>query len=85
MFDSDIILHNAGNHSFCAGGQFLWFSVIGEVRVVRMDNGWLAQDEVAPFVEAAVESGQFFVVNIVVHFLFGEGFRVVTQWFGFSF
>ena len=60
--------------SFRSRGQFLWFSVIGEICVVRMDSGWLAQDEVAPFVETAVKGGQFFVVNVIIHFFFREGF-----------
>ena len=57
MFDSDIILHNTGNGSFCSWGQFLWFSVVGKVGVVCMDSGWLAQNEVAPLIQSAVKCG----------------------------
>ena len=49
----------------------------------------LAQDEVAPFVKTAVEGSQFFVVDVIIHFLFcrvfewkpsGLGFPLSSRW-----
>ena len=42
MLNCDSVLHNSGDSSFRAWCQLLGFSVVGQVCVIGVDNGWLS-------------------------------------------
>ncbi len=70
MLDSNVILHNTGDGSFCSQGQLLGFPVVCQICVVGVDGSWLSQYQMLPDIKSSVESGEFFVVNVIIHFFF---------------
>jgi len=51
--------------------------------MIRMDNNLISQEEMLPLLKGLVNGGEFFVIDIVVGFCFGEGFQMISNgtWF----